>query len=280
MASSVPTVRLNNGLEMPRLGLGLFQVTPDNTPVIAEAIRMGYRSLDTAPIYGNQPVVRDAIARSGVPRQDLFVTSKVWNSDHGYESTLAAFEDVLAALGLDYLDLYLIHWPAPAQDRYLETWRALRTLLADGRVRAIGVSNFDTDHLRRLLDSDGVVPAVNQIELHPFLPQHALRELHAGHGITTMAWSPLAGHQPGAVAELLGHPVIAALAARHGRTPAQIVLRWHLQLGNTVIPKSVTPERLRRNLDVFDFDLSADDMSSMARLDSGRRLGPHPNAVN
>ncbi|MFI8907704.1 aldo/keto reductase [Streptomyces albidoflavus] len=271
----VPTVTLNNGVTMPQLGFGVFQVPDEETTAaVATALESGYRSIDTAAVYGNEAGVGRALADSGVPREELFVTTKLWNDDQGYDATLTAFDTSLAKLGLDHVDLYLIHWPTPARDRYLDTWRALEKLLADGRTRAIGVSNFQSAHLTRLVDASGIVPAVNQIELHPGLQQSELRSLHAEYGIATEAWSPLA---QGA---LLKSGTITALAARHGRTPAQIVLRWHLQLGNVVIPKSVTPSRIRENLDVFGFTLTADDMAALAALDEGLRTGPDPDTLN
>ncbi|MBZ2409431.1 aldo/keto reductase [Streptomyces sp. L06] len=260
---------------MPQLGFGVFQVPDEETTAaVATALESGYRSLDTAAVYGNEAGVGRALADSGIPRDDLFVTTKLWNDDQGYDAALRAFDTSLAKLGLDHVDLYLIHWPTPARDRYLDTWRALEKLLADGRTRAIGVSNFQPAHLTRLIDASGIVPAVNQIELHPGLQQSELRALHAEHGITTEAWSPLA---QGA---LLTHDTVTTLAARHGRTPAQIVLRWHLQLGNVVIPKSVTPSRIRENLDVLGFTLTADDMTALATLDEGVRTGPDPDTLN
>ncbi|MFB7591637.1 aldo/keto reductase [Streptomyces sp. NPDC056169] len=275
--SHVPTVTLNNGTEIPQLGFGVFQVPDDETTTaVAHALEAGYRSVDTAAIYGNEAGVGRALAASGVPREELFVTTKLWNADQGYDSTLRAFDDSLAKLGLDHVDLYLIHWPTPARDLYVDTWKAIETLVADGRVRTAGVSNFRPAHLRRLLDSSDLVPAVNQIELHPALQQRELRELHAEHAIVTEAWSPLA---QGAV---LADPAIAAIAARHGKSPAQVVLRWHLQLGNVVIPKSVTPGRIRENIDVFGpgFVLSDDEMRSVAALDRGLRTGPDPDTLN
>lgn len=272
--AQVPTITLNTGAEMPRLGYGVFQVPADGVlePTL-EALRAGYRSIDTATIYGNEEGVGKAIAESGVPREELFVTTKLWNDSQGYDSTLAAFDDSLARLGLDYVDLYLIHWPMPGQDRYVDTWKAFEKLHAEGRARAIGVSNFHTTHLRRLFDETSVVPAVNQIELHPNLPQAELRAFHAENGIVTEAWSPL-GQGKG----LLDDPTLVSLADKHGKSPAQVVLRWHFQLGNVTIPKSVTPSRIRGNLDIFDFALSDDDMAAVAALDTGARVGPDPDA--
>ncbi|MDX2561112.1 aldo/keto reductase [Streptomyces sp. TX20-6-3] len=273
--SHLPTVTLNNGVEIPQLGFGVFQVPDDETTAaVGHALQAGYRSLDTAAIYGNEAGVGRALADSGIARDELFVTTKLWNADQGYDSTLRAFDDSLATLGLDHVDLYLIHWPAPARDLYVDTWRAIEKLVADGRVRAAGVSNFQPAHLKRLLDSSGLVPAVNQIELHPALQQRELRELHAAHSIATEAWSPLA---QGAV---LAEPAIVDIAARHGKSPAQVVLRWHLQLGNVVIPKSVTPARIRENIDVFDFALSAEEMAALGALDRGLRTGPDPDTLS
>ncbi|MFC8011226.1 aldo/keto reductase [Streptomyces cinereoruber] len=271
----IPTVVLNDGTEIPQLGFGVFQVPDDETTTaVTHALEAGYRSMDTAAVYGNEAGVGRALAASGIARDELYVTTKLWNADQGYDATLRAFDDSLAKLGLDHVDLYLIHWPAPARDLYVDTWRAIGTLVADGRVRTAGVSNFKAAHLERLLDSSDLVPAVNQIELHPGLQQRELRELHAVHGIATEAWSPLA---QGAV---LADPVVAGIAARRGKSPAQVVLRWHLQLGNVVIPKSVTPARIRENLDVFDFDLGAEEMAAMAGLDRGLRTGPDPDVLD
>ncbi|MFE9476345.1 aldo/keto reductase [Streptomyces griseofuscus] len=273
--TSVPAVTLGNGVEIPQLGFGVFQVPDDETTAaVTAALETGYRSIDTAAIYGNEKGVGWALAASGLPREDLFVTTKVWNADQGYDATLRAFDASLAALGLDHVDLYLIHWPAPARDLYRDSWRALERLAGEGRIRAAGVSNFQPGHLRRLLEDATLSPAVNQIELHPGLQQAELRAFHAEHAIATEAWSPLA---QGAV---LGEPVIGDLAARHGRSPAQIVIRWHLQLGNIVIPKSVTPARIRENFDVFGFTLTAEEMQALAALDRGLRTGPHPDELN
>ena len=268
----VPNIVLNNGVEIPQLGFGVFLVPPGETEAaVSAALETGYRHIDTAKIYDNEREVGAAIARSGVPREELFVTTKVWNSDQGHDATLAAFDASLERLGLDHLDLYLIHWPVPAADRYVDTWRALEKLAADGRVRSIGVSNFQVPHLRRLIDETGTVPAVNQVELHPNLIQRELRAFHAEHGIATEAWSPLAR------GGLLGEPAVARIAEKHGRSPAQVILRWHLQVGNVVIPKSVTPARIRENLDVFGFELDGDDLSAVEALDTGARIGPDPD---
>lgn len=274
--SKVPPITLNNGVEMPQLGFGVWQV-PDAEAetAVAAALEAGYRSIDTAAIYGNEEGTGKAIARSDVPREDIFVTTKVWNSDHGYDSTLKAFDASLAKLGLDYVDLYLIHWPTPARDRYVDTYKAFEKLLSDGRARAIGVSNFLPEHLERLIGETSVVPAVNQIELHPHLQQAAAREYHAEQGIATEAYSPL-----GSGKGILEIPAIVAIAQKHGRTPAQVVLRWHLQLGNVVIPKSVTPSRIEENIDVFGFTLDAEDLAAISALNEDRRLGSHPAEFN
>ncbi|MFI1796252.1 aldo/keto reductase [Streptomyces sp. NPDC020379] len=271
--SKVPSILLNNGVEMPQLGYGVWQVPDDQAfDAVTTALETGYRSIDTAAVYENERGVGKAIAASDLPRGELFVTTKVWNSDHGYDPTLRAFDASLERLGLDYVDLYLIHWPVPARDTFVDTYKALEKLQADGRARAIGVCNFQPAHLERLIAETSVVPAVNQIELHPNLAQSELRAYHARHGIATEAWSPL-GQGKG----LLSDPVVVRLAAKHDRTPAQIVLRWHLQLGNVVIPKSVTPSRIRENLDVFGFELDGEDLRALAGLDNGTRLGPDPD---
>lgn len=269
---TVPNVTLNNGVTVPQLGFGVFLVPPGETErAVTNALRTGYRHIDTARLYDNEQEVGAAIARSGIARDELFVTTKVWNSDQGYDATLAAFDASLARLGLDHVDLFLIHWPVPSADRYVDTWRALEKIAAGGRSRAIGVSNFQPAHLQRLIDETGTVPAVNQVELHPNLVQAELRAFHAEHGIVTEAWSPLAR------GGLLSDPAIGAIAAKHGRTPAQVILRWHLQIGNVVIPKSVTPSRIAENLDVFGFFLDAGDVAAIEALDRGARIGPDPD---
>ncbi|NJP44256.1 aldo/keto reductase [Actinacidiphila epipremni] len=271
--SKVPAITLNNGVLMPQLGFGVWQVPDDEaTAAVATALEAGYRSIDTAAVYANEEGTGRALAASGLPREELFVTTKLWNTDQGYDAALRAFDLSLSKLGLDFVDLYLIHWPQPRRDAYTETWRALERIAAEGRARAIGVSNFQPAHLRRLVAGSEVVPAVNQVELHPWLAQAGLRAVHAELGIATEAWSPL-GQGKG----LLDEPVIGKIAARHGRTPAQVVLRWHLQLGNVVIPKSVTPSRIRENADVLGFELAAQDLAELAALDDGTRLGPDPD---
>ncbi len=275
-ASKVPSVILNNGVAMPQLGFGVWQVPDDEAEkAVATALEAGYRSIDTAAIYENERGTGKAVAASGIPREELFVTTKLWNSEQGYDSALRAFDASLERLGLDHVDLYLIHWPVPAKDAYVDTYRALEKILADGRARAIGVSNFLPEHLERLTAETSVVPAVNQIELHPQLAQAESRALHARLGVATEAWSPL-GQGRG----LLDVPALLAVARKHDRTAAQVVLRWHLQTGNVVIPKSVTPSRIRENIDVFDFELDAEDMAAIAALDEGKRLGPNPGEFN
>ncbi|MEU6604440.1 aldo/keto reductase [Streptomyces shenzhenensis] len=272
MSSKVPPIILNNGVEMPQLGLGVWQVPDDEAErAVATALEAGYRSIDTAALYGNEAGTGRAVAASGLPREDIFVTTKLGNGDQGYDATLRAFDASLAKLGLDYLDLYLIHWPLPARDTYVDSYKAFEKLYSDGRVRAIGVSNFVPEHLERLIAETSVIPAVNQIELHPHLQQHAAREYHAEQGIATEAWSPL-GQGKG----LLEVPAIVAIAQKHNRTPAQVVLRWHVQLGTVVIPKSVTPSRIRENIEVFDFSLDTEDLAAISALNEDRRLGPDP----
>jgi 2,5-diketo-D-gluconate reductase A len=267
-----PLLLLNDGRSIPQLGLGVYKVAD---AVAADTVRLaleaGYRHVDTAALYENERGVGRGIARSGLPREQVFVTTKVWNSDHGYDSTLRAFDESLGRLGLDYVDLYLIHWPAPQQNRYVDTYRALERLRTDGRASSIGVSNFHTHHLDRLLDETEVIPALNQIELHPWLQQAGLRAYHAAHGILTEAWSPLARGRA------IGNPVLDAIGARHGKSAAQVVIRWHIELGNVVIPKSVTPSRILENLDVFDFALDAVDLAAIGSLDAGERTGKDPD---
>jgi 2,5-diketo-D-gluconate reductase A len=269
--TAIPTVKLHDGVEIPQLGFGVFQVPPDDTQgVVDEALEAGYRHIDTAAAYRNEPGVGAAIEASGIPREDVFVTTKLWNSQQGYGTTLEAFETSLEKLGMDYVDLYLIHWPVPTEDRFVETWRAFERVHEEGRARTIGVSNFRIEDLRRLEEESDKVPTVNQVELHPDFQQAELRAWHRDHGIATEAWSPLA---QGA---LLDDETIVAIAEAHEKTPAQAILRWQIQLGNVVIPKSVTPERIHQNLEIFDFELSEDEMSSLAQLDSGGRTGPDP----
>jgi len=270
-----PTLTLNDGTSIPVVGLGVWQTPAEDTErAVSAALHAGYRHIDTAAAYGNEDGVGRAVAASGIPREDVFVVTKLWNSDQGYEKTLAAFDASMARLGLDYLDLYLIHWPTPAQNLFIDTFKAFAHLRDQGRIRAIGVSNFEPEHLKLLIDATGIVPAVNQIELHPRLPQAELRETHARYGIATEAWSPLGQ------GSLLADPIVTTIAERHGKTPAQVLIRWHIQLGNIVIPKSVNPDRIASNFDVFDFELSEADIASIATLDNGTRLGPDPRTFN
>ncbi|MDQ2698516.1 MAG: aldo/keto reductase [Actinomycetota bacterium] len=267
-----PRLSLDDGATIPQLGYGTYKVpSADATRLCLEAIDVGYRRLDTAALYDNEEGVGRAVREAVVPREELFVTSKVWKDDNGYDPTLHAFDQSMARLGLDVLDLYLIHWPVPSTDRYVDSWRALIRLQEEGRVRSIGVSNFHEHHVQRLIDETGVAPVVNQVELHPWLPQTALREFDEARDIRTEAWSPLARGR------VLGTPLLDDLADKHGRTPAQIVLRWHIELGNLVIPKASSPERIRENLDVFDFALDPDDMVAIAALESGERTGRDPD---
>ena len=270
------SVTLNSGQNMPQLGFGVFKVPlPETEQAVTRALAAGYRAIDTAAMYGNEEGVGAAIAKSDLDRDDLFITTKLNNDAHGFAEALNAFEQSRKRLGLEYIDLYLIHWPLPARDRYVDTWKAFVKLQEDGRVRAIGVSNFQPAHLVRIADETGVQPAVNQIELHPYLTQQSLQDFHHGHGIATEAWSPLARG-----GELLRDPVIASLAEKYGKTPAQVVIRWHLDLGNVVIPKSVTPHRIVENFDVCDFELDADDVLAISGLNRDHRIGPDPDSFN
>ncbi len=273
MTKLTDTTTLNNGVKMPWLGLGVWQVDEGREVehAVSAALRAGYRSIDTAAAYGNEVGVGKAIAASGVPREELFVTTKLWNAHHGYDATLRAHEDSLKKLGLDYVDLYLIHWPV--KGKYLETWRAFETLYKEGRIRAIGTSNFQIHHLQDVLDKYPTVPAVNQVELHPLLTQKELRAFCAQHGIQVEAWSPLMqGH--------LDQPALKKLADKYGKSPAQVVLRWDLQHGIVTIPKSVHENRIVANADVFDFELSPEDMAAIDALDKGHRFGPDPDNFN
>lgn len=262
---------LNDGSLIPQLGFGVFQVPADQVfDTVTAALNAGYRSIDTAAIYENEEGTGRAIRQFGLPRDEVFVTTKLWNAEQGYDSTLRAFDESLKRLGLDYLDLYLIHWPVPAADRFVDTFRAFQRLKADGRVRSIGVSNFRIPDLERVIAETGETPSVNQIELHPRLTQPELREYHAEHAIATEAWSPLGQ------GTVLDDPVITRIAGEVGRTPAQVIIRWHLQLGNVVIPKSATPARIAENFDVFGFELSADQMQAISALNSGSRTGADP----
>jgi diketogulonate reductase-like aldo/keto reductase len=268
----VPQLTLNDGVEIPQLGFGVFQVPPDETTeAVTRAFQAGYRHIDTAAAYQNEAAVGQAFRASGLDRDDVFITTKCFNDDHGHEQARKAFQASLERLELEFLDLYLIHWPVPSQDKFVETWKAFIELKSEGLVRSIGVSNFQPAHLRRLVDETGVTPSVNQVELHPRFQQAGLRREHEELGIATEAWSPLA---QGAV---LDDPTITRIAEAHDKTPGQVVIRWHIQLGNVVIPKSVTPERIEENFAIFDFHLTDDEMAEIAELDAGDRIGPDPD---
>ncbi|WP_327070132.1 aldo/keto reductase [Kitasatospora sp. NBC_01250] len=281
--STIPTITLNNGVAIPQLGFGVWQVPDDEaTAAVRTAIEAGYRSIDTAAIYENETGTGLGIRQAGVPRDELFITTKLWNSgtrdwsgQAGREAVLSEFDASLAKLGLEYVDLYLIHWPRPMHGSYANVWQGLEELLASGRTRAIGVSNFGRAELTHLFETTSVVPALNQVELHPHFPQHELRAFHAEHGIATEAWSPL-----GQGKDLLTEPVLTEIAAKHGRTTAQVVLRWHLQSGLIAIPKSVTPSRIKENLAVTGFELDAEDLAAIAGIETGKRLGPEPTTFD
>ncbi|MGG7465570.1 aldo/keto reductase [Plantibacter sp. YIM 135347] len=269
----VPTLALNSGHTIPQLGFGVFLVDPEATErIVSDALELGYRHIDTAAIYGNEEGVGRAIAKSGIPRDELFITTKLWNGDQGTESAHAAIDTSLEKLGLDSVDLYLIHWPVPGQDRFLESWLALEQIAAAGKARSIGVSNFLVEHLERIIAGSDTVPAVNQIELHPAYQQREVTEFGRANGILTEAWGPLGqGKYP-----LLEESVITAAAEAHGKSPAQVVLRWHLQNGTIVFPKSNSRERIAENIDVFDFELSDAEVAAITALERGGRVGGHP----
>ena len=270
--SQVPSLPLRGDTAIPQLGFGVFQVPPEDTvEVTMLALQAGYRHIDTARAYQNEAEVGQAVHASGLDRGDVFITTKCFNDDHGYDAAKRAFKTSLDRLASDYVDLYLIHWPVPSQDLYVETWKAFIELQAEGLIRAIGVSNFQPAHLERIIADTGVTPAVNQIELHPYFQQAGLRRGHADRGIVTEAWSPLAQ------GEVLDDPVLVEIAEAHGKTPGQVVIRWHLQLGNVVFPKSATPQRIEENFDVFDFELREDQMQAIEALDAGERTGPDPD---
>jgi 2,5-diketo-D-gluconate reductase A len=276
MTSSVPVLDLNDGNKAPQLGFGVFQIPDGETAdAVASALAAGYRSLDTAAIYKNEAGVRQGIERSGVARGDIFLTTKLWNAEQGFDSTLKAFDTSVNKLGTDYVDMYLIHWPTPRRDLYVDTWKAFIRLRDEGRIRSIGVSNFQPAHLERLVTETGVVPVVNQIELHPDFAQRDVVAANTKLKIITESWSPL-----GQGGDLLKNDALVAIGKTHGKTPAQVVIRWHVQLGHMVIPKSVTPERIKANIDVFDFELSTDEMKAIDGLDAGNRMGPHPDELN
>jgi len=273
---------LNNGVTMPALGFGVFQTPPDVTAqAVAEALRTGYRLIDTAAAYANERGVGEAIAASGLDRQEVFIETKIWISDYGHDATLHAFDKSAGKLGADQIDLLILHQPLPSRfDLTLEAYRALETLLADGKVRAIGVSNFMPDHLDALLKQATVVPAVNQVEVHPYFTQQAVQTADAAHGVITQAWSPIGGitsyRGTGTTTSTFGDPTIGEIAKAHGKTPAQVMIRWHLQEGRSAIPKSVNPTRIAENFDVFDFELTATELTALDALDTGVRGGPEP----
>ncbi|HET7589912.1 MAG TPA: aldo/keto reductase [Solirubrobacterales bacterium] len=274
-ATEAPLLALHDGVEIPQLGFGVFQIPPEETQEkVEEALAAGYRHVDTAAAYRNEAGVGAAIAAAGIPREEVFVTTKLWNSAQGYDSTLRAFEQSVERLGSGHVDLYLIHWPLPTRDLFLDSWRAFERINEEGGARSIGVSNFRLEDLERLEREAEQLPTVNQIELHPRLQQPELRAWHEEHGVATEAWSPLAQ------GDLLQDGTIETIAAHRERSPAQVILRWHLQIGNVVIPKSVTPSRIRENFELFDFALSEDDMAALARLDAGERVGPDPSTFS
>ncbi|MEV0848229.1 aldo/keto reductase [Streptomyces sp. NPDC049954] len=273
--SAVPSITLNNGVEIPQLGFGVFQIPPEKTrDATLAALETGYRHIDTAEMYGNEKEVGQAVRESGVDRSELFVTSKLNNGFHAHDDALAAFEQSLEDLDIGYLDLFLIHWPLPAVGDFVETWKAMEEIYRSGRAKAVGVSNFQPHHLRRLLENTDVVPAVNQIEVHPYLTQETVRAFDAEHGIATEAWSPIAQ------GKVLGDPVIVSIAERLGKTPAQVTLRWHLQRGDIVFPKSVTRSRVEENFDLFGFELSEGDLAEISALNRDERTGPDPDTFN
>lgn len=272
---TIPTLTMHDGRQIPQLGFGVFQVDPAETAeVVGRALEVGYRHIDSAQMYGNEQGVGEAIRASGLPRDDVFVTTKLNNTFHRPDDVRRSFDDSLTALGLDHVDLFLIHWPVPTQydGDYVSTWRAMTELVTDGRARSVGVSNFEPDHLARIIDETGVVPVVNQVEVHPYFANTAVREANAAHGVLTEAWSPIAR------GKVVGDPVIKPIADRLGRTETQVALRWHLQRGDIVFPKTLSTERMRNNLAVTDFELTDADMAAISGLDKGRdgRMGPDP----
>ena len=273
-----PTLTLNNGVTIPQLGLGVWQAKDGEEveSAVRAALKCGYRLIDTAAVYGNEQGVGKAVAESGIPREELFITTKVWNADQGYKNTLQAFDASLKRLGLDYVDLYLIHWPVPAKDQYVDTWKALEQIYKDGRAKSIGVSNFKPHHIDKLLESAEIIPAVNQIELHPNLPQQETREACDKHGIIVESYSPLGGSN----SHLFDNQTLIDIGAKYDKTPAQVILRWHIQNNFVVIPKSVHTERIEQNFDIFDFELDDNDMAVIATLDNGKRYGSDPDTAN
>lgn len=285
---TVPTLILNNGVEMPAFGLGVYRSSPEETTgAVLAAFDTGYRHVDTAAAYMNETQVGEAFRASGLERSEVFIESKLWLSDYTYDGAMYGFERSLRKLGMDQVDLYLLHQPAPDEfERTLGAWKALCEIVKSGRARAVGVSNFNEEELKRAMDETGVVPAVNQVELHPFFTQKKLRKFHQEQGILTQAWSPIGGvnryftEDPKPEDDPLTHPVIQQIADNHGKSPAQVILRWHLELGHSVIPKSVRKERIRENIDVFDFSLSANDIAFIDSLDTGQRGGPDPKSLS
>jgi 2,5-diketo-D-gluconate reductase A len=269
---TVPAVKLNDGNHIPQLGYGVWQVGNDEAiSAVSEALKVGYRHIDTAAIYGNEEGTGKAINESGIARGDIYLTTKLWNKEQGYESTLKAFDESLKKLGTDYVDLYLIHWPLPSKDLFMETWRAFIKIKEEGRAKSIGVSNFRTADLERILKESDVVPVLNQIELHPQFQQDELRLFHSKHDIATEAWSPLGQ------GTILENPTLKTIAEKHGKSVAQVILRWHIETGNIVIPKSVTPARIKENFEVFDFSLNGTDHDAITKLDkTDGRIGPNP----
>ena len=275
MATAVPNVRLNNGVDIPQLGFGVFQIKPrDTAEAVSTALQIGYRHFDTAEMYGNEKEVGQAIARSGIDRSEVFVTSKLNNNQHTFDDALRAFDQTLVALDMDQIDLFLLHWPLPTVNNFVERWKALERVYAEGRARSIGVSNFEAHHLQRLFEETEIVPAVNQIEVHPYFAQNDLLAFDAEHGIATEAWAPLV---QGAV---LGDETVLDVAQTYGKTAAQVVLRWHVQRSSIVFPKSVTPARMRENFEIFDFELSDADMKRISSLDRDGRTGPEPDTFD
>lgn len=269
---NMPLIKLNNGQHIPQLGLGVYKVGQDiATNLVKDAIAAGYRRIDTAALYGNEAEVGKGVRESGLDREQIYVTTKIWNDRQGYDSALVAIDESLQKLDIDYIDMLLIHWPVPAQDKYLDTWRAFEKVLESGKVRGIGVSNFHPHHLERLIGLGGTVPALDQVELHPALPQAEVRAFNSKHSIATEAWSPLGRGL------FDGNEVLTAIANKHSRSMAQVIIRWHIQLGNLVIPKTSNPARLAENINVFDFELDGEDLAKIAGLDSGTRIGPNPD---
>lgn len=271
----MPILSLNSGQQIPQLGLGVYKMTQDlAVPAILSALELGYRRIDTAALYDNEVEVGAAIRKSGLARHEIFVTSKVWNDRQGYDDALEAIDESLDRLNIDYLDMMLIHWPAPKNDRFVDTWKAFEHALAKGRIRGIGVSNFEPEHLDRLLGMAEIVPALNQVELHPTFQQREVREYNSAHDIRTEAWSPINRNRDDS------NPALQTIAKKYGKTTSQVIIRWHIEIGNLVIPKSVNPDRQAENIDVFDFSLDSDDHHAIAAMDAGNRTGPHPNDLN